>query len=165
VLGTGNWGTVEKGILEEHKAAGIPGFLVALKTLKSSEPAAQEELLREAAFMAQLNCDFIVRLHGVVTVRLRGHPGCKGQDLMAWPVWASLQVGEPITAVIEYCEHGSLRSYLQKHDMSTRHSERRTLAHDAARGLHYLASRGAAVAVLYCCRRRKAEQDRSPPGW
>jgi len=55
-------------LLEEHKSAGIPGFLVAIKTLKSTETAAQEELMREAAFMAQLNSDYIVKLHGVVTV-------------------------------------------------------------------------------------------------
>jgi hypothetical protein len=59
---------VSKGLLEEHKSAGIPGFLVAIKTLKSDETSAQDELMREAAFMAQLNSDYIVKLHGVVTV-------------------------------------------------------------------------------------------------
>lgn len=47
---------------------GVPGFLVAIKELKTQEASAQEELMREAAFMAQLNCDYIVKLHGVVTV-------------------------------------------------------------------------------------------------
>jgi serine/threonine protein kinase len=41
---------------------------VAVKQLKSEEQSALEELTREAAFMAQLNHDNIVKLHGVVTV-------------------------------------------------------------------------------------------------
>ena len=49
---------------------GIPGFLVAIKQLKSTEQSALEELTREAAFVAQLNHDNIVRLHGVVTVSI-----------------------------------------------------------------------------------------------
>jgi serine/threonine protein kinase len=48
--------------------SGVPGFLVAIKQLKSVEPGALEELAREAAFMAQLNHDNVVKLHGVVTV-------------------------------------------------------------------------------------------------
>ena len=49
---------------------GIPGYLVAIKQLKSIEASALEELTREAAFMAQLNHDNIVKLNGVVTVCL-----------------------------------------------------------------------------------------------
>jgi serine/threonine protein kinase len=49
-------------------ATGIPGYLVAIKQLKSTEASALEELTREAAFMAQLNHDNVVKLHGVVTV-------------------------------------------------------------------------------------------------
>ena len=84
-LGSGNWGLVLKGLLEEHKSlgesptgcvcsvlahptTGIPGFLVAVKQLRSDQAGAAEELTREAAFMAQLNHDNIVKLHGVVTV-------------------------------------------------------------------------------------------------
>jgi serine/threonine protein kinase len=55
-------------LLEEHVTVGVPGFLVAIKQLKSTEQSAIEELTREAAFMAQLNHDNIVKLHGVVTV-------------------------------------------------------------------------------------------------
>jgi len=47
---------------------GIPGYLVAVKQLKSTEASALEELTREAVFMAQLNHNNIIRLHGVVTV-------------------------------------------------------------------------------------------------
>ena len=49
---------------------GIAGFLVAVKQLKTEDEAAYAELTREAAFMAQLNHDNVVKLYGVVTVRL-----------------------------------------------------------------------------------------------
>lgn len=99
----------------EHRQAGLPDYLVAVKTLKSSASDARDELMREACFMAQLNCDYIVRLHGVVTV------------------------GEPFMMVMEYCEFGSLQAYLKERDLS--HTDKLTLAHDAAEGLRYLASR------------------------
>ena len=70
-LGSGNWGIVAKGLLEEHAAIGVPSFLVAIKQLKSTEQSALEELTREAAFMAQLKHENIVKLHGVITVE---HP-------------------------------------------------------------------------------------------
>ena len=59
---------MSKGLLEEHVSVGVPGYLVAIKQLKSTEATALEELTREAAFMAQLSHDSVVRLHGVVTV-------------------------------------------------------------------------------------------------
>lgn len=65
----------------EHHQAGCPRLPV--KTLKSSEAEVRDELMREACFMAQLNCDCIVRLHGVVTI------------------------GDPIMIIMEYCEYGS----------------------------------------------------------
>jgi serine/threonine protein kinase len=46
--------------------------LVAIKQLKSTEASALEELTREAAFMAQLNHDNVIKLHGVVTVGISG---------------------------------------------------------------------------------------------
>eukprot|EP00043_Microstomoeca_roanoka_P012816 m.124683 g.124683 ORF g.124683 m.124683 type:complete len:1648 (+) comp15598_c3_seq1:166-5109(+) len=116
ILGSGNWGQVAKGILEEHKQAGLPGFLVAIKMLKTTNIDSQDELMREAAFMAQLNNDFVVKLHGVCTF------------------------DGPLMMVMEYCEHGSLQAYLRDHDMSPRYQLQ--VLGDAASGLMYLASRG-----------------------
>lgn len=102
-------------MLGEHRAAGMPEFLVAVKTLKIATSDSRDELMREACFMAQLNCDYIVKLHGVVTL------------------------GEPFMMVMEYCEHGSVHAFLQKQDIEQQ--QKLTLAHDAAQGLKYLASR------------------------
>lgn len=70
--------------------------------------------------MAQLNCDFIVRLHGVTTL------------------------GEPFMMIMEYCEHGSLQAHLQEQELSE--TQRLTLAHDAAQGLKYLSARN----IVHC---------------
>jgi hypothetical protein len=113
-LGAGNWGEVYKGLLGEHRGANIPAYLVAIKTLKSSASDAMDELMREACFMAQLNCDYIVRLYGVATV------------------------GKPFMMVMEYCEHGSLQAHLRNHEILE--EQRIMLAHDAAQGLKYLAA-------------------------
>ena len=115
VLGAGHWGEVAKGVLEEHKTAGIPGFLVAIKTLKIDSVDSQDELMREAAFMAQLNNDFVVKLHGVCTFN------------------------GPIMMIMEYCEHGSLQAYIRDHAMPLK--RRLQVLLDAASGMMYLASR------------------------
>lgn len=116
VLGTGNWGEVHKGLLEEYTAVNIPGFLVAVKTLKNSASESVDELLREAAFMAQFNDEHVLRLHGVITM------------------------GQPHMIVMEFCEHGSLSSYLKKTPLDL--ERKNALAGDCAEGMAYLASRG-----------------------
>lgn len=47
-----------------------PGYLVAVKQLLSTDPMYREELLREAAIMAQFQHDNVTGLVGVVTVRI-----------------------------------------------------------------------------------------------
>ena len=49
-------------------------------------------------------------------------------------------VGEPIMVVLEYCEHGSLKSYLQANDISE--AMKFQIAGDCAEGLLYLTQRG-----------------------
>eukprot|EP00055_Hartaetosiga_balthica_P004331 m.11157 g.11157 ORF g.11157 m.11157 type:complete len:1907 (-) comp3790_c0_seq1:174-5894(-) len=124
VLGQGNWGKVNKGILEEHKIVGIPGFLVAVKTLKQGNDDAYTELMREAAFMAQMNNDFIVKLYGVCTV------------------------GSPILVIMEYCEHGSFQTFLKKNFMSM--EQKLQVLCDAAQGMKYLSSRHVVHRDLAC---------------
>lgn len=49
--------------------------------------------------------------------------------------------------IIEYCEHGSLLSYLEKNGRQVDHKQRLGFAADASKGLHYLASRGSCVKI------------------
>jgi hypothetical protein len=53
-LGKGNFGTVDKALLEEQRAAGIPAYLVAVKQLLSKLGEDRVTLLQEAAVMAQV---------------------------------------------------------------------------------------------------------------
>eukprot|EP00056_Hartaetosiga_gracilis_P013539 m.225186 g.225186 ORF g.225186 m.225186 type:complete len:1405 (-) comp13859_c2_seq8:3644-7858(-) len=113
IIGSGHWGDVTKAVLEEHKSSGVPGFLVAVKTLHSEDNVeSQTELMREAAFMAQLQCDYIVKLHGVCTF------------------------GGPMMMIMEYCEHGSLQVFLRVDDME--YSMKVQILSDACAGLKYL---------------------------
>jgi hypothetical protein len=56
-LGKGNFGTVDKALLEEQRAAGIPAYLVAVKQLLSKRGEDRASLLEEAAIMAQVRGD------------------------------------------------------------------------------------------------------------
>jgi serine/threonine protein kinase len=111
-IGKGNFGEVSKGVLTENP--NVPGYLVAIKSLLATFDADRGEILREAAIMAQFVHPYVIGLVGVVTI------------------------GEPLLVVIEYCEHGSLNKYLEKHevDLKTKYM----LAADCAEGLAYLSS-------------------------
>ena len=113
-LGKGNFGEVSKGLLAE--TAGMPGYLVAVKVLHKTaeELANREALLAEASIMAQFSHRNVVRLLGVVTM------------------------GEPMLVVIEYCEHGSLDSYLQATQLEP--VTLLKIAYNCASGLAYLSS-------------------------
>ena len=115
-LGKGQFGTVDKAIIDERRH-GIPGYLCAVKQLvQSAQTADITALMEESAIMAQLDCDFCVRLIGVVTV------------------------GKPMMMIVEYCEHGSLNHFLQKRDEIP--EDRKVLfAGDCCEGLAYLASK------------------------
>ncbi len=94
---------------------GQPGYLVAAKVLHTSTDDSRTGLLQEAAVMAQFTHPRVVQLVGVITV------------------------GDPLMVVIEYCEHGSLSSYMTKTalDQQAKYS----IALDCAEGLAYLASK------------------------
>jgi hypothetical protein len=53
-LGKGNFGTVDKALLDEQRVAGIPAYLVAVKQLLSKQNEDRVTLLEEAAVMAQV---------------------------------------------------------------------------------------------------------------
>lgn len=92
VIGAGAFGEVWKGLLDEsHEKGGVPGYLVAIKTSKSKEGEGAEEMLREAALMAQIDSHRnLVSLIGVVTS------------------------GEPLLLLLSYCENGALTSVLKQ---------------------------------------------------
>jgi hypothetical protein len=112
-LGKGNYGVVSKGVLREM--AGLPGYLVAVKVLRNPGVEFRTSLLQEAAVMAQFTHPRVVQLVGVITV------------------------GDPLMVVLEYCEHGSLSSYLDKTQLDV--DTKRMIALDCAEGLAYLASK------------------------
>lgn len=49
--------------------------------------------------------------------------------------------GDPIMVILEYCEHGALKTYLEKNEGITE-AIRMSFAGDCAAGLAYLSSRG-----------------------
>ena len=110
-LGEGNFGAVHKGLLDE--IPGTPGYIVAVKSLRAGIDAERGPMLQEAALMAQFEHAHVVRLVGVVTL------------------------GDPLLVVLEYCEYGALKSYLEKTEVAGTTQCR--LAADCADGMAYLA--------------------------
>jgi hypothetical protein len=119
-IGEGAFGTVYKALVDERSTTGVPEYTVAVKVLKD-EPTSGEikEFMREAAIMAQFQHPNVVSLIGVVTV------------------------GDPAMLVLQFCEHGSLLSFLRKHIgfQQLQLGSKYSLMADIARGMDYLASR------------------------
>ena len=114
-LGEGFYGEVHKGLLGE--IAGVPGYIVAVKSLKMSVDGAEAHrapMLLEAALMAQFAHPRVISLIGVVTL------------------------GDPLLVVLEYCEYGALYKHLQTAQLDD--EARLKLAIDCAEGMEYLAS-------------------------
>lgn len=109
-LGSGNFGTVKKGTLKMTKTE----RKVAVKVLKneSNDPSVQEELLREATVMQQLDNPYIVRMIGI----------CEAEYWML---------------VMELAELGPLNKFLAKNrDISERNLTE--LVHQVSIGMKYL---------------------------
>lgn len=114
-LGKGAFGLVSKGILQESPS--IPGFLVAVKSLIPNSTASdRQELLEEAAVMAQFHSPFVVQLIGVITI------------------------GKPLLVVVEYMEMGDLKGYLEKNAIDD--ETKVMFAGDVAEGLFHIHSKG-----------------------
>merc|ERR1712196_400595 len=91
-IGEGQFGEVWKGILDESSSGGVPGYTVAIKTLKTDDVEGSEEMFRESAVMAQLGGNGnVTSLVGVVTA------------------------GFPKLMLLSYCEYGSLLTFLKSH--------------------------------------------------
>jgi serine/threonine protein kinase len=114
-IGQGNFGTVDKAMYTERRG---PTFLVAVKRLHAQASSeARQEILEEAAIMAQFEHPCVVALVGVVTK------------------------GDPILAVLEYMEKGALLSYIRKHGAAISLKQRLQWCLDLADGLAYLHAR------------------------
>ena len=115
VLGSGFYGDVSKAMLQNDD--GLPGYIVAVKTVKSANDTVNKQLLlREASMMAGLEHNHIVQLVGVVSI------------------------GDPVMVVLEYCEHGSLVHFLLTRELVELQKHR--LAGDIASGMAFLHSQG-----------------------
>lgn len=113
-IGKGAFGIVYKALLKEDKRA---GYLVAAKSLHDHATATEkQELLEEAAVMAQFDNPFVTNLVGVVTV------------------------GAPVLMLVEYAEHGSLKLYLEKTEVPE--TQRLLWAGDVAEGLAHVHAKG-----------------------
>uniref|UniRef100_A0A8C6TFV3 Tyrosine-protein kinase n=1 Tax=Neogobius melanostomus TaxID=47308 RepID=A0A8C6TFV3_9GOBI len=109
-LGSGNFGTVMKGIYKMRKTEKH----VAVKVLKNDDnnPAVREEMLREANVMQQLDNPYIVRMIGI----------CEAENLML---------------VMELAELGPLHKFLQKNrTISLKNITE--LVHQVCMGMKYL---------------------------
>uniref|UniRef100_A0A3Q2C7E3 Tyrosine-protein kinase n=1 Tax=Cyprinodon variegatus TaxID=28743 RepID=A0A3Q2C7E3_CYPVA len=109
-LGSGNFGTVMKGIYKMRKTEKT----VAVKILKNDDnnPAVREEMLREANVMQQLDNPYIVRMIGI----------CEAENLML---------------VMELAELGPLNKFLQK-NKNTSGKNITELVHQVSMGMKYL---------------------------
>lgn len=110
-LGGGNFGSVMLGEYR-HRNKTIP---VAIKMLKQADmPTAEEELMREARLMANLNNPFIVRMIGV----------CRAESIML---------------ILELAPLGPLNKYLKKAPMTSVNNITE-LMQQVAQGMAYLES-------------------------
>jgi serine/threonine protein kinase len=129
LVGEGQFGEVWKGILDESASGGVPGYMVAIKTSKLSTGEGADEMMREAAVMAQYpNHPNLVALVGVVTS------------------------GLPLLLLLSFCEYGSLLGYLEgkgprtihgitpRHFTTTNERTRIRMAFEIARGMAHLAA-------------------------
>jgi serine/threonine protein kinase len=110
---------VWKATLSTHHGGGI-ALTTAVKTLKAGNDTSRKELLHEAALMALLEHGNLVAILGVVTAPRN----------------------MPALLVLEYCEYGTLISYVCMTDpeyLDT--SMMLTFCHDVGCGLQYLSSR------------------------
>ncbi len=119
-LGEGKFGCVFKAKLDEHELNGVPGYIVAAKASKAEASDKEKtELLMEAVVMAQFS-------HGNI-VNLIGH--------------CISEVGL-VMVVVEFCEHGSLSSFMDKNDRQVVDGLATKFGHDVARGMDFIANLG-----------------------
>ena len=119
-LGQGKFGCVYKALLNEAASTGVPAFLVAAKTSKSGATEQQKaEMLMEAVVMAQFLHENIVNLigHCVTNMGL-------------------------VMVVVQFCEHGSLLSFVCDSDRQIVANLTLKFAADIVEGMLYISNLG-----------------------
>ena len=126
-LGHGAFGDVWKGLFKDGASPGVPEYMVACKVVKDAAgsldtagfAAAEEELLKEALLMAQVETHTnLVSLVGVITR------------------------GTPKILVLSFCEHGELQGMLKKRAADGKpftDAEKCTFCKEVASGMAHLA--------------------------
>jgi hypothetical protein len=124
-LGSGAFGEVWKAELDLSSAGGVSGYPVAVKMVKEKASAKESaELLKEAALMAQFSGS------------AAGHPNVISL------VGLVDDGSGPIMAVIAYCEHGSLESYLKAHGSALGGEFQAKMGKQVAAAMVFIAGRG-----------------------
>eukprot|EP00054_Salpingoeca_dolichothecata_P030619 m.250543 g.250543 ORF g.250543 m.250543 type:complete len:1092 (-) comp26693_c2_seq14:8428-11703(-) len=111
-LGSGAFGKVYRGLLDEYSTNGVPAYDVAIKTLKQGD---LDEFMEEALLMAQIDHKHVVNIIGVCTV------------------------GTPVLLVLQFCSNGELKKYLEKHNDDIPQEQRILWMYHMALALEYLA--------------------------
>ena len=119
-LGEGKFGCVYKALLNESSTTGMPAYLVAAKTTKTESSAKEKsDLLMEAVVMAQFSHEHIVNLIGHCITDMG-----------------------VVMVVVQFCEHGSLLSFLQTTEHEIIKPLELQFAADIASGMNYISSLG-----------------------
>lgn len=93
-LGSGAFGDVWQAVLDESRITGVPAHSVAVKTVKTNQGEAAQELFREATVMAQIAGPYT------------GHP-----NLVS--LVGAVTSGTPLLLLVSLCEKGSLLDVLK----------------------------------------------------
>lgn len=130
-IGSGAFGEVSKGILNEQNSKGLIGIMVAIKRAKLDMEAGEFEqqrafidLIQEAALMAQFDHPNILGLIGVCT---------KG-----------ISDGDPLLLIVQYCENGNLCDFLSpktRQGIAMPSHARLRICKEVALGMSYLAAK------------------------
>jgi serine/threonine protein kinase len=119
-IGEGAFGKVYKALIDEMSTRGVPEYTVAIKTLSNSPTSAEIKVfMREAALMAPLHHPNVLALIGVCTA------------------------GEPRMIALQYCDLGSLLSFLRTHTgfQALQLNSKYSVMLDVAEGMEYLAKK------------------------
>jgi serine/threonine protein kinase len=131
-LGTGKFGIVIKGILNEYDDNQIPGYAVAMKIPKDEFSQQQrEELKFEAAIMAQFTHPNVVGLIGQVSEKVEFKVDGQPDEVL-----------DIFILVSQYCEFGSMLSWLKQGGRNATAPQLTLMLLDVARGMTYLSTLG-----------------------
>jgi hypothetical protein len=143
LLGEGKFGRVHKAVLDESESRSMPAYLVAVKQSKEEAPRELvDELLMEAVVMAQFSHPNIVNLIGY---------SCEDDSAGGVGDGDGHVVAGSVLVVSQFCEYGSLISYLQERDVDEVYQLSIHFAVDVAAGMAYITESGFVHRDLAVC--------------